>query len=620
MADLPKKSPASLPRVPPAADGLQVNCCRNARCENFGVAASTEAVARGRPRKGTNRHGDLYRMDSAGPLTPAIRCKSCQRLWTVKSNAGIVDELARLSAYLATQPAPSCPNKACVNHGVSSDAPDAPYHRFGRTAAGAQRLRCRAPGCGRTFTVGSKPRPQARDHENKTIFMSLVAKAPIRSIAFVTGLSPETVYTKIDHVWHCCLAFAAERERRLPTMSIPRLWIGVDRQDYGVNWTDRKDKRNVQLSAIASADNLTGYVFGIHPNYDPQAEPDVVEEEAIAAGDYDGRGYPFRHHARFWLREDLTASLARKEEENRRLAETRTGGAQRLESDPVMGPVEAALLEQAARIDADWHEEAHRSRKLPDRGMQVRADYTMFAHFEFLRRQLASAGKIRFILDLDAGLRGACLAVFHREVRARNVDVLDVRVLKGTTIDHRRKVARATKQLLAAYQARMPDTSERQLRLLAVSWALHNRVIEVGPLAEPWIVHPLPTAAEPGKAIHLATDLGEYQPLHKAAIFDRASLHRVDNFFQQIRRKLSLLERPMATSSGTWRVWRGYTPYNPAMIEKILDIYRVFHNYVKLGDAERTEDGAPVAPATPAMKLGLARGPIRIEDILYFGR
>ena len=76
----------------------------------------------------------------------------------------------------------------------------------------------------------------------------------------------------------------------------------------------------------------------------------------------------------------------------------------------------------------------------------------------------------------------------------------------------------------------------------------------------------------------------------------------------------------MATSSGTWRVWRGYTPYNPAMIEKILDIYRVFHNYVKLGDAERTEDGATVALATPAMKLGLARGPMRIEDILYFGR
>jgi hypothetical protein len=36
--------------------------------------------------------------------------------------------------------------------------------------------------------------------------------------------------------------------------------------------------------------------------------------------------------------------------------------------------------------------------------------------------------------------------------------------------------------------------------------------------------------------------------------------------------------------------------------------YRVYYNYVKVGD-----DGM-----TPAMRLGLARKPVEMEDILYF--
>lgn len=41
---------------------------------------------------------------------------------------------------------------------------------------------------------------------------------------------------------------------------------------------------------------------------------------------------------------------------------------------------------------------------------------------------------------------------------------------------------------------------------------------------------------------------------------------------------------------------------------KLLTIFRVFYNYVAAGQDKET----------PAMRLGLAQAPIKIEDLLYF--
>ena len=74
------------------------------------------------------------------------------------------------------------------------------------------------------------------------------------------------------------------------------------------------------------------------------------------------------------------------------------------------------------------------------------------------------------------------------------------------------------------------------------------------------------------------------------------------------RSRLSILERPIASSSSAGRTWYGYSAYNPAMIVKMLGIFRVFYNFCLSG-----QDGK-----TPAMRLGLAKGKVALEDIIYF--
>ena len=43
-------------------------------------------------------------------------------------------------------------------------------------------------------------------------------------------------------------------------------------------------------------------------------------------------------------------------------------------------------------------------------------------------------------------------------------------------------------------------------------------------------------------------------------------------------------------------------------LTNVLEIFRVFYNYCKVGDDKQT----------PAMRLGLAKAPIALEDVLYF--
>jgi len=199
----------------------------------------------------------------------------------MKSNLAVAEELTRFAKYLLPADSASCPNDACANHAVPAPSPEA-YYRFGQTNAGTPRYRCKL--CKRTFSTGGRALKKQRiTHLNKTILLSLTNKMPIRRIAKVTGLNAVALYGKIDFLHRQCLAFAADKERALLELALPRLYLSTDRQDYMVNWSRDTDRRNVVLHAIGTADNTSGYVFGMHLNFDPEHDPEVIDTEAKAS-------------------------------------------------------------------------------------------------------------------------------------------------------------------------------------------------------------------------------------------------------------------------------------------------------------------------------------------------
>jgi hypothetical protein len=97
----------------------------------------------------------------------------------------------------------------------------------------------------------------------------------------------------------------------------------------------------------------------------------------------------------------------------------------------------------------------------------------------------------------------------------------------------------------------------------------------------------------------------------------------------QVRRRISLLERPIISSSAFGRRWYGYSPYNPSVIVKILETFRVYHNYChntanvkprKLHEGEKKRKPGEVKNtySTPAMRLGLVGKKYEVEEILGF--
>jgi hypothetical protein len=115
--------------------------------------------------------------------------------------------------------------------------------------------------------------------------------------------------------------------------------------------------------------------------------------------------------------------------------------------------------------------------------------------------------------------------------------------------------------------------------------------------------------SEPEKAMCWLTNLEGYDEDRVANLYLRASLAGIDNFFQRVRRSLNPRERSISTASGK-RVWHGYAPYNPEIVGKLLDIYRIVVNYVEVGKDKKTA----------AMRLGLAKVKIDVKDIIYFAR
>ena len=511
----------------------------------------------------------------------------------LKSNLAIKEETDRLARYLELKPEVTCPDDTCRNHGVGITTPKA-YQSFGVTSTGAKRFRCIE--CKKTFSVNSNPTSRQRlVDKNELIFRLLVNKVPLKRMCELAGVTMFTLYRKINFIHKQCLSFAAYQERRLPDVPINRLYLSVDRQIHLINWKHTDVKRNIFLNALGTADNKTGYVFGIHVNYDPDINADQVELEALEIGDNELRP-SFRKYARVWLAKDYIDAMGKNAKQR--------GSAQL--RDKIQDSYDSAV----GRDDVEAAEETNPDTGLPYDGMQVHSEYTLYAHFYILRSLLRNVGKIRFFLDQESGIRAACLSAFWEDVLEKRCDAFYVRVNKDLTINQKRRLKADSAKALAEFRASSAayeHLTDRDLRHIVIKEQL-NELVKIGKWNDRWLFCPFPDMSEPEKAICWLTDLrdGSYDDDHLAWLYSKGTLHGIDRFFMQVRRRLSLLERPIASASSEGRKWYGYSPYNPAMVGKVLDIFRVFYNYAEVGDDKKT----------PAVRLGLSTRIYNCDDIL----
>lgn len=510
----------------------------------------------------------------------------------MRSNLAIAEEVWRLVGHLMTSDpkpptCPECESPTCIG--------------FGHTAAGTPRFRCKD--CGKTFS--GKPRPlnrQRKSEKNRDVFMLLVNKMPLSRIAETTGLSIQTVYDKLNFIYRQCKAFSGAREKRLIEMSLPKMYLAVDRQHYVVNWSQRTDRRTVQLNAMGTADIRTGFVFGFHLNFDGELNVGEIEAEAKVNGDL-LLDPPFRTFARLWLNQDYAAAVA--DARKRDAAKAHVSGTPSFR-DPLLNEIAQGYVDTIVREDIEESDHKDTGVQLPGKGMQVHETYTMYAHFLLLARLLQKAEKVRVFMDQDSGFRAAFMAAFAQRIRDRTADGFYVKVGKDANAYQKQNaVATAKARVAQVMSDRGLSEEEAKLELMRIEL---RSAMPLGTWKDRWAYHPLPIASEPFKAVCWLTDMKDYDEDHMARLHLLATLHPIDRFFMQTRRRLNMAERPVVSARKQRTMWHGYGAYRPGNLARFLEIYRVYYNYCLPGKDKRT----------PAMRLGLAQAVIDPRDVLYF--
>jgi len=550
------------------------------------------------------KRSDIYMISDVGKDESAIKCKAClaekpndpfrRNVFNqVKSNKAAYEEYRRVSRYLE-RPDVTCPNQNCTSHTQNAKSK---IKKAGTTKAGTQRYRCGH--CNKSWTADRSEKEFSRPEINKQFFKQLVSKTPFKRIIDIYDLSMPALYRRIDFIHRQCLRFVAEREQRMSEKTYDRMYLCTDSQVQISNWTDRKIKKNSEFYCIGTADLRSGYVLAFNINYDGDVDPSDVEQQAFLRGDNQKKRHD-RHFARLWLQHEF--------EQNKVHSSI-------IEQIPDWNNLTVDERKDAVAALKSSSEDYNAYKQLPHKGMAVHNEYSIIAHLLLVKQLTRNVEKTRFYLDQDTGLKTWYLAVFADLVKQRRSDAFHVAFDKGLTIDERNRIYGQCKKDVEAF-------SGFAFNLLAKNQTLKSVIAQMMKPAvanaqnpstqdDCWVKTPSPSMAEPNKKVSAITDIANLDLDHQAHLYRIGGLHAIDRFFSQIRRKVAMFERPISPSSNAHRVWYIYSPYNPRMYLVLGDIFRVYYNYCQKSD----KDGE-----TPAMRLGLARGIVPIEQIIYHGR
>jgi transposase-like protein len=551
-----------LPRVPPTVNGIQANFCKNPKCSNFSIPVENK-----KKRILGAKTTETYRIIGGQKLKRLLTCLVCRKSYILRSNLAISQELSRLDHQKHRERIAACCNEACECFGKPQYLNPELYFAHGVTKAGTARYRCR--NCKATFSVGLQVRNQRRPELNSEVLKLLVNKVPMRRICEILSINPSTLYDKIKYLYEVTSLFISERESHLRTQepSLKRAYVSVDRQDHTLNWGTQFDRRNTILGAVGAVENKTGYVLVLQLNFDPDLNAEDVEADAIAIGDYE-KSPVFREYARVWLRRDYL--------------------------DPELRDDDVAIETEVQNI------EAHDASKAPQSGMKVDLGYLQNAIFLHLRDLLQNVGIVRFCVDRDPGLANACIAAFADQIKKRKADVFVLKNLKEATMAAKKQIIAASNREIDKEKLKFDNVDNPRFRLLVEK--LNN--FRNSSQENTWFKYPFSDMAEPSKSIQNLTDFGDYDIERLAHIYMHLTMRGIDRYFMQIRRRLSLMERPITTANAK-KTWHGYSAYSPLVAMQVLSIFRVYYNYSLAGEDKKT----------PAMRIGLADRIIPLEEL-----
>lgn len=441
----------------------------------------------------------------------------------------------------------------------------------------SQRFECKA--CSTRFYVPLNPQLGQKDSSvNAVLFRALTNKGIINRLEEVFNVSSALIYDRIRFFYNQCVQFDQwHTSKNINCLKGKTLEVSMDRQHYLANWNNKHDSRPTKLVNTSSVDNKTRFVFASTLNFDVTSDWESIKKD-------------------FRKRKDSEKPIHK-----RRYAQYFISDAD-VEPDDVG---DALAL------------------KTPNKHLLIQQTYSLMAHLESMKVYYSAANKVNLFADDDEGFElGICLVLKQLLMQDKLYPVL-IRAERNNASQMQDKRA-WSEQVLQEHGMSMSEIQNAKLdpeklrKLSQKYWSavIHQRNIASGTSKSEWLVHPFPKSRQ---SIQIKPLKG-FSPDITLTIADTlldVSTHGVDNYFQLIRRRINMLERPI-TSATNGNRWNEYASYNPKWVMMLIEIFRVYNNYVLTDEKTLRNKGNLKKPLTPAQKLGIANEKYSVEDIINF--
>jgi transposase-like protein len=519
------------------------------------------------------------------------------------SNWSIADEISRLIRINTTQdnqPQYTFHKGECPFQEHNPFEHPKTFYQQGLSSTGTQRYQCKS--CKKKTSLTPKREESITYNQKRHDVLHLYAKlllnkTPISRACDILDIGKGTYYEKLKFLYRRCLEFLERHEtKKLSKMKFKEMWLSSDQMIYylsnerkkgmGSKNLDELDELNFQTRIVITSDVHSRYVFRSDIAFDWDIDFSEMEEDTILHKSDHLNDFAKRY-ARFTKFKDFPQP-----------------------------PTENDTQSMAEYKSKLW--EINRRKKYLN-GFHVSPTYTAIAHF-WLIKQLLNASEWRFVTDEDSSLTSSIFRVFGKEIRLTDAHHFLCQTDKTKSRTQAFREYQAAKNDLLSWGSERNYETEN-LRTLAIYQleelfkthqfheVKHTADGSFNIYADNPIQHPLASPDRGLRWIDCTTDLSSLDPIDIARLAVNVTDNSTDAFIQLVRRRLSILERPITSAKADKKNYM-YSNSNPMYAQMAVTIFRTYYNfclpYKKNGSKK-----------TPAQQLGLTDKQFELKDIIY---
>lgn len=591
---------------------IQINYCNNTFCKWYGLPQRKYNELKSKPSRYKMQQTDRENNLISEPRT-SIKCctiqdklipgESLDNKTEAISNWSLAEEIKRLITINSTvpiEPKYTFHKEGCSVVDKTPFNDETAFYKRGTSNTNSEKFQCKE--CKKITNVLPSQDKSFNYHQQRNDILvsftkDILSRTPVKRICEKLEIGSSTYYNKLEWIYKKCLEFNKRYETDvLRNEQFDELWINTDMMIYNLNNIRMKGKagkknignkeKKLQTYLVASADLKSGYVFRSDVAYDYNINLEQIEEDTLK--------YRCDHSYQFIRKND------------------------RLQYSYCPQP--------PTPLDSESYEEyedmLYKFNKRKDyvEGCHVRSQYTAMAHYCLLNKTLKS-NKLYFISDDDSTLENSIFRVFSEQFLSKDAMYFTCQYENSLTLEE--AGAEAFRSIIElrnwARDNGIKAKSLHKIGKLKLERELHHHRFydnkEINGVKCPVrgknpIRHPLPDKDEGIRYVNLISYIPNISDSELADLIMQVNSRAINNFFQEVRRRISILERPLTTARGDGKSYI-YANYNPKYAQQIVTIFRTFYNFC----FTKKINGEFL---TPAQRLGITNKIYDYKDIIYF--